>query len=142
MRTDDHWFKIFSRDIRLTRVLITHIGEIDKPIATVILRVIGTPPVTPPEAFPPIVEVAVSEPEMLGLLRLFKEGAWFTTSYDASFEFGSFAFQVADGQTEHTFRANREGSIRLFEEMRDRLGESPDARTALETNVGRIRPTS
>ena len=118
-------------------VLIEHIGEIDKPIPTIILSSNGLA-----EYKQKNWEVRygmLTDTELNQICQIFEQGGWFTKTHIETYEFGAFRFTTVDSKIKRSFVASRPKSIIVLEEIKKSLRNNMIVYNMLEETLNRIR---
>ncbi len=129
-RNDDS----FTNNIENTNIIIEHIGESDKPIITVVL----SSNCDKVDINSPFYCAELSKDEKFSLIEMFSKKSENEGSGNYT-EYGSFQFKIVNGENQRIFKANREKSINIFNEMIQILTNNNTASKLIENNFVRIK---
>ena len=118
-------------------IMIENIGDIDKPILTIILssknlEIRGKYDLD-------VQYFVISEDEFDGVYQMFVREGWFEKYQDEAYEFGSFQYIYVDDQIKRIFYTNRTESRIVLKRIKSSLAQNINVGKALEENLYRIR---
>ena len=117
---------------------IIHIGVSDKPVPTIIFTNKDVTDIEGSNTHALIHKFKLSEKGILRILNIFLMGAYYSSVYDNSFEYGSFEFNVTKQSVAHDFKTNRRDSISIFNELYIVLENNSQAKSVIGNILKRL----
>lgn len=132
--------KDFPESYNDTTIIIEmrHIGISDKPISTILFTNKEIVDIEVSNSSPLIHKFKLSMKEITDILNIFSKGAYYSSVYENSLDYGSFEFKVTKNSVIHDFKVNRRDSISIFNEINIVLDNHFQARNIIDIILRRL----